>query len=252
MAGDDIPKIAILLCGGEGTRLRPLTYEIPKPLIPIQGKPTVEHIIEELHHQGVERMVITTGYKAEKIIEYFDNSDKKGMVDFVVEKHALGTGGALKFAYEKIKGQVKGDILGVNGDSLIDFDLADMYRLHRERDALVTILVKEVEDVTGYGVLVLEGDRVKRFVEKPDPRTAPSNLINMGIFIINKKAIQMLPDREVFSFERDFLEKAVETGRIHAYLTTGQFWPTDNMERYEKAIFGWRDHKARSVGKKKQ
>lgn len=246
MAKDDVvPKIAIINAGGEGTRLRPITYEIPKPLVPIQGKATVEHIVDELFHYGVEEVVLSIGYKAEKIMSHFDSTDKKHRIGYAIEQKALGTGGALKFAYKKIENKIEDDFLDVHGDSLIDFDLRGMYELHRKRDALVTILVKEVEDVTGYGVVVLDGDRITRFVEKPDPKNSPSKLINIGVYIISKKAMQLLPENEVFSLERDFFEKVVGKERMHAYVSEGQFWPTDNMDRYEKAIFGWKDHKAR-------
>ncbi len=242
----DVPKFAIILSGGEGTRLRPLTYEIPKPLVPVQGKAVLEHLVDELFYYGVEEVVLSIGYKADKIIEHFDKTDKKHRIDYAIEDRPLGTGGAIRFAYQKLKGKEADDFLCVNGDTLIEFDLAGMYRQHKKTNALATILVKEEEDVTGYGVVLLDGERIRRFVEKPDPKTTPSKLINTGEYIINKRIIEMMPDKEKVSLEKDVFERVVEKEPVYAYpLKNGQFWPTDNLERYEKAIHNWRDPKAR-------
>ena len=102
-----------------------------------------------------------------------------------------------------------------------------------------------MDDVTGYGVVVLDHDRIMEFVEKPDPKSAPSDIINIGIYILNKRISGKLPKEGTFSFERDFLSKNTGKEMICGFVSKGQFWPTDNMDRYEKAIFGWKDYKAR-------
>jgi len=241
----DVPEVAIIICGGEGTRLRPVTYEIPKPLMPVQGKPTVEHKIDELFFRGVGEVVLSVGYKADKIMEYFYKTNKKHRIDYAIEKKALGTGGALKFAFEKIRQKDVKDFLLVNGDDMTDIDIAEMYALHKKNAALATVALKRVADVTGYGVAVLDGDRIMKFVEKPPNETTPSHLINIGTWILNIGIIPKLPKQEVFSFERDYISSSCEKEMICGYVTESQFWPTDTMERYEKAIFGWKDHKAR-------
>ncbi|MFI5412837.1 MAG: NDP-sugar synthase, partial [Candidatus Micrarchaeales archaeon] len=241
----EVPKIAILMSGGEGTRLRPITYEIPKPLVPIQGKPTLEHIIDELFDEGVNEVVLTIGYKAEKIKEHFSKGDRKHLIDYSIEEKPLGTGGAMRQAFQKIKDKVSDNFMVVNGDSLIDINLKEMYALHKKHNALVTIAVKHFDDVTGYGVCVLDGDRIKLFAEKPDPKKTPSHMVNIGIYIVNKRIMDKFPKDGVFSFERDFLSNNTDKETICAYLSKGQFWPTDTMERYETAIFNWKDRKTR-------
>jgi NDP-sugar pyrophosphorylase family protein len=235
-----VPKIAVIMAGGEGTRLRPLTYEIPKPLVPIHGKPLVEYIIEKLSDDGVEEIVLSIGHDAEKIKAHFSKAYKNKRLTYVVESKPLGTGGGLAFAYSKIKDRVEDNFLSTNGDTLTKYDLKAMYRLHKKRKALVTILVREEEEVSTLGVAELEGDMVKRFIEKPPPGTTTSKMVNIGTFLISKEAMSMMPGRDVFSFERDFLAKAVDTKRIHAYVTKGQYYTVDDFAKYEKAILNWK------------
>ncbi len=251
MTGDyDMPKHAVIIAGGEGTRLRPLTYEIPKPLIPVKGKPIVEYMVRDLAKNGVNEVVLAIGYKADMIMDYFKDGAGYGIkISYSVENEIMGTGGAAKKAIEEhfIKkmhgrddGAELGDFLVVNGDNLYDINLKAMYRLHKAENAVVTILVKEVNDVTGYGVVTLEGNVIRKFVEKPDPEKAESHMINAGVYMLSAKALDMMPKRKKFSMEREFFQEIVDNEKMCAYVTDGQWFPADTLDRYEKAIMGWK------------
>ncbi len=247
-----MPRYAVIIAGGEGTRLRPLTYEVPKPLMPVKGKPIVEHILDALVHYGAKDVVLAIGYKADMIMDYFKDGSKFGInIMYSVESKTLGTGGAAKKAIEEHfkngvnyeSGIGENDVLIVNGDNLYDINLNEMYKMHKSENAIVTILAKEVEDITGYGVLTMDGNVVRKFVEKPNPANAESHIINAGIYILSAMAIEMMPDKEKFSMERDFFEDIVGREKICAYVSKGQWFPADTMERYEKAILGWKPPK---------
>ncbi len=234
MAERKAPKRAIILAGGEGTRLRPLTYEIPKPLVPVLGKPMLEYIIEELERNGVEEIILSIGYKAEKIQEHFDGkqSDFKARIRYSIEREKLGTGGAIKLALSTM--HVKEDMIVVNGDNLFRMDFKEMYSTHKRNKALATIAVFDVPDVTGSGVVVLEGDKVVSFIEKPDPKDAQSRTISTGIYIIDKSIADYFPAKEAFSFEKDFLHEYAEKGRIYAQRME-MFLTVNDMKQYREA-----------------
>ncbi len=234
-----VPDLAIMLAGGEGTRLRPITYEIPKPLIPVHGKPVSEHIIWELARNGVRGIVMAIGYKADMIEKHFGDGSALGVnIKYSVEDKPLGTGGAAAAALSAFKTDGPDDIVITTADNLFEIDLAGMYELHRRAGALATIAVRHVDDVTGYGVVELSDSEITSFIEKPDPKIARSRLINAGIYIIKSAAFSRMPDAP-FSMERDFFHKIAGTGALHAFSMHGRWLPIDTMERYEKAIKEW-------------
>ncbi len=234
-----VPDLVIMLAGGEGTRLRPITYEIPKPLIPVHGKPVSEHIIMELARNGVRDIVMAIGYKAEMIERHFGDGSALGVrIKYSVEDKPLGTGGAAAAALSASKTDGPDDIVVTTADNLFEIDLAGMYELHRRAGALATIAVRHVDDVAGYGVVELSGSEITSFIEKPDPKVTRSRLINAGIYIIRSEAFARMPDAP-FSMERDFFHKIAGTGALHAFSMQGRWLPIDTMERYERAIKEW-------------
>ena len=144
----EVPKIAVILAGGEGTRMRPLTYKIPKPMALVGGKPIIEHIINELTRNGIHRIFISVGYKSEVIMKYLgDGSGLHARIDYVVEKKALGTGGGTKLALNYIREKYgETDVFLTNGDDLFRLAIAPMYRQHKLTGAAGTISLKEVKD----------------------------------------------------------------------------------------------------------
>lgn len=221
---------AIILAGGLGTRLRPLTLETPKPLLPIKEKPIVQHALENLARFGVKRAILSVGYKAEQIQEYFDQLDLGIKISYCVEKELLGTGGAIKLAAD---GLAEPFFL-LWGDNLMDLDLQGLSSAYLEGGAPVCMVLTEREDTENFGVVQLEGNRAVSFVEKPKREEAPSNLINAGAFVVDPEILRMLPPGKS-SIEKDCFEKIAAGGKISAYVHRGQWFPTDNLEKYELA-----------------
>jgi mannose-1-phosphate guanylyltransferase len=229
------PK-AFILAGGKGTRLRPITYEMPKPLVPLQNKPILEHVIDLLRAYDVRDIVISIGYLGDKIKEYFHDEKRLGVkISFVEEQEELGTGGPLRLA----KNFLNETFVMVNGDNLIDIDLYKMYQFHNENKATATIALTTVDDPSSYGVAVLEGNKIVKFVEKPRKEEAPSKLINTGLYILEPKVIDLVPSKRPSFIEKDVFPRIAEKGELYGYLFSGQWFDTGTPERYEKALKEW-------------
>lgn len=225
---------AVILCGGEGTRLRPLTYSIPKSLIPIQGKPILEHIMNLLEKYEVNNIVLSTGYLREKIKEYVNNSKSALNISIVEETSPLGTGGALKLL---TTAQIQSDFIVSNGDELKNFNIREMYNIHKENDALATIALAAVDNPSLYGVVRMDGNRIIEFIEKP--KNPPSNLINAGFYILRPQVLEMIP--EGFSMtEKDLFPKIAEMGRLYGFPFKGQWFDTGTPDRLELANREWK------------
>ncbi|MCK5025399.1 MAG: nucleotidyltransferase family protein [Nanoarchaeota archaeon] len=224
-------KTAIILAGGKGTRLRPLTDFTPKPLLPVNGKPIIEHIIDNLKRGGVKHIILSVGYKADKIKDYFGDGSAFGVkIDYCIEDTPLGTGGAIKLAS---RGIVR-SFIALNGDNLADFDYDKMYEVHRRNNARITMALYPVEDVTQFGIVKLDGEIIVEFIDKPQIEEAPSNLNNAGAYIIEQGVLDMLPEG-MCSIEKDCFEKLAVEGVIFAYSHEDQWFPTDNIEKYNNA-----------------
>ena len=224
---------AIILAGGKGTRLRPLTFDIPKPLVKVNGKPLIEYALEELERNGVENVYISIGYKAEKIMHYLDHRKKFGAnIEYVLESRPLGTGGALRHAMEKM--QRYEDVISVNGDTIFKVEFDKMYEFHKKNKALITMGSFRLDNVRGFGVIETEGSRISRFIEKPDPKEVKSNMINAGIYIISKRVLDKFPREEIFSLEKDFIEKIYKEEVIQ-HFPIERFITVNDIEQYKKA-----------------
>jgi len=223
---------AIILAGGLGTRLRPLTDATPKPLLPIQGKPIIEHAIENFKKHNITDIILSIGYMSDKIKEYFGDGSKWDVnISYCIEDKPLGTGGAIKKAAEGIKDDM---FLAINGDNLAGFDWTDIINSHNRNNAQVTLSLFPVEDVTQFGIAELDGEIILNFIEKPTIEEAPSNLNNAGGYVISLAVLKMLPEG-VSSIERDLFEKLVKDGTVFSHQHNGQWFPTDTLEKYTKA-----------------
>lgn len=226
---------AIILAGGFGTRLRPLTEETPKPLLPIKGVPIVEHAIRNLERHGIKDVLLSVGYRADQIREYFQDGGRLGVsICYHEEDSPLGTGGAIKLCAKGIGCT----FVAMNGDNLADFDWTAMLEQHRATGAKITMALYPVDDVTQYGIAKLDGNKIVEFVEKPSPENAPTNLNNAGAYIIEPDALDILPGG-ASSIERDCFEKLAKQGVVYAFTHRGQWFPTDNLEKYENADEGF-------------
>jgi len=223
---------AIILAGGLGERLRPLTNDTPKPLLPINGKPIIQHAIENFKKHHIKDIILSIGFEADKIKEYFkDGSDFGVNISYCIEDEPLGTGGAIKEAAKDIHET----FLVINGDNLADFDWTSIIKLHKEKEAKITLALFPVDDVTQYGIAKLDENKIVKFIEKPSVEEAPSNLNNAGGYVMELKVLEILPEGKS-SIERDCFEKFCgEDGSVYSYRHEGYWYPTDNLEKYKKA-----------------
>ena len=222
---------AIILVGGLGTRLRPLTDATPKPLLPMKGKPIVQHTIENLKKHGIKNLILSAGYGAPQIQDYFGDRSKLGLsLHYSIETEPLGTGGAVKQAAAGLTTP----FFLVWGDNLMDVDYQEMYRAYLRDAPQITMALTPRDDVEHFGVARLEQNKIVAFVEKPKREEAPSTYINAGAFIIDPKCLEMLPEGKS-SIERDCFEKLAPLGQISAFIHKDQWFPTDTLEKYARA-----------------
>lgn len=193
---------AVIMCGGEGSRLRPLTCDIPKPMARLCGVPTVKYILDLLKSQGIDEAVLTLKYLPEKITEWFEENPYDGIkLHFIKEEIPLGTAGSVKNA-EKIIGD--GDFTVISGDALCDFDLTQLIEFHRKNRAYATVALHEEKDPRDYGVAVIKDDgRIERFIEKPDWSEAISDKANSGVYVFNSAIFKLIPENTFFDFAQD-------------------------------------------------
>lgn len=224
--GDAAPP-AVVLVGGEGTRLRPLTYRTPKQLLPVAGIPLLRRVVEPLEVVGVERVVLSTGYRAEE----FAGLDLGPFeVTTVVEESPLGSGGGLAHAFRTAG--IEGTFIALNGDVLGDVDVPAILASHRESGAAATILLNQVDDPSEFGVAVVGADgSVERFVEKPPP-PAPSNLINAGVWVLETSIFEGVGQGEAGSIEREIFPGLAAAGRMKVFEHRGWWHDVGRLDRY--------------------
>ena len=202
---------AILLVGGKGTRLQPLTNNSPKPMLPVGGVPFTEHQIVKAREAGISEIVLATSYLAEIFKPYFGDGSKFGIeIKYAVEEVALGTGGAIHNAAKLLS--PADQVVIFNGDVLSAHDLDAQIKFHEANSADVTLYLTEVADARAYGsVELLSGQRVKSFLEKME--NPPSNLINAGCYIFNRAVIESIPEGKVVSVERETFPQLLAAGK---------------------------------------
>ncbi len=206
--------IAVVLVGGAGTRLRPLTLDRPKPMLPIGGVPFLAHLLDRLGEAGVDRVIFSCGYLPSAIEEAFGDGLPGGpALEYAVEPEPLGTAGAIRFA---AAGRVDGPFLALNGDVLCDADLAAAMAFHRGRGASATLTLTGVQDPTRYGLVLTDADgAVTAFVEKPDPSPAlgePPYWINAGAYVLDPSVLELIEPGRAVSIEREVFPALVGRG----------------------------------------
>jgi mannose-1-phosphate guanylyltransferase len=214
---------AVVLVGGFGTRLRPLTYSVPKPMLPVGHVPIIERLITNLVRGGVTDVTLALGFKPEPFIEAFPSGTCAGArLSYAVEPEPLDTAGAIRFAADAAG--IDDTFVVVNGDVLTDLDIAQLIAFHRAKGAEATLHLIAVDDPSSFGVVALDADgRVERFVEKPAPGTAPSNLINAGTYVLEPSVLGRIPLGEKVSIERVIFPAIVEAGGVFA-MATDDYW----------------------------
>ena len=226
---------AIILSGGEGSRLRPVTCDMPKPMARLCGRPVLEYTAELLLRNGVDSAAVTLKYLGTQIEEYFSDGKYKDLkLEFIYEDNPLGTAGGAKNAVVKCLGNEREPILIVSGDAVCDFELSEAYRRHVENNSDVTILLYEVDDPGEYGVVnCCETGEIREFIEKPGLGQAVCNKVNTGIYIINREIFDLIPDDKSFDFSRDLFPMLMRDGhRMFAYAMDGYWCDIGDIAAY--------------------
>jgi len=194
---------AVILAGGSGTRLYPLTRKIAKCMLPVNGKPLLDHIIRYLASYGFKEIIVTVGQKKEQIIDYFgDGSEFNVNLSYSIESKPLGTAGSFRNAERYLSGTT----LIMQGDNLTNFNPKNVIAFHRKRKAMVTIALTQVKNPSGYGIAVIDRrGRIVRFQEKP--RRFFSKLVNSGIYVVERKVLDHIPKSMMFDFSKDLFPK---------------------------------------------
>jgi mannose-1-phosphate guanylyltransferase/mannose-1-phosphate guanylyltransferase/phosphomannomutase len=205
---------AIVLAAGKGTRLLPLTKEIPKPMAPIVGKPMIQHIFELLAGSGVDETRVNVFHLAESVLACYGARSRVGgmTVEVSREERLMGTAGGVKrLAF--VAGGLDEAFVVVMGDALTDIDVREVVAFHKERKALATLALMPVSDTSQYGVVRLDGEgNILAFQEKPDPEEAISTLANTGIYVLEPRALEYIPQNTFFDFANDLFPRLLEAG----------------------------------------
>jgi mannose-1-phosphate guanylyltransferase len=214
---------ALLLAGGFGTRLRPLTFTRPKHLLPIGNRAHIEHVFDLLLRHGIHEVVLLTSYLADAFADTIESARRRGLeVAVTHERDPLGTAGALKYA-ETLVGD--GTFLVFNGDVLSDVDLGEVVSFHRARGAEATILLTPVSDPSAFGVVPTDPTgKVLGFIEKPPPGTAPTNLVNAGVYVFEPSVLGRIPEGEAWSAEHQLFPEMVAEGAALYARATASYW----------------------------
>lgn len=218
--------------GGKGKRLLPLTKDIPKPMIPIAGKPVLHHLADWARNNGIKEIIMMNGYKAEKIVDYFkDGSDFGINISHSNEPYPLDSGGPINFA----KKYIDGTFIYLSGDHLCDINIEKMIKFHKEKDADMTILVHKSTHPKDSDILkVDENGKVTKFISKHENHTGSDNLSNSGLCIIEPQIISLM-DREIFNFENYIYPRALKKNmNIFAYYTEEFMSDMGTFERLKK------------------
>lgn len=214
---------AVVLVGGEGTRLRPLTLSVPKQMLPVVGQPMIERVLGHLARHGIDEAVLSLGYQADAFTEAYPDGRAAGIaLSYAVEPEPLDTAGAIRFAAEQAA--VDDTFVVVNGDVLTDQDLSALIAFHRDRGAEGTIALSPVSDPSAFGVVPTDDEgRVVAFVEKPPRDQAPTNLINAGTYVLEPRMLERVPAGRRVSIERETFPAMVRSASLFA-LADDAYW----------------------------
>lgn len=232
---------AVILVGGEGLRLRPLTCNVPKPMVPVVNKPFLEHMIDNLKKHHIHEIILAICYLPNRIRRHFgDGGDFGTNLTYAVERSPLGTGGAVKNAE-----QLLDDTFVVfNGDVFTDLNITDMIAYHRDHKAKATIALTPVEDPTAYGVVEIDAQgRVKRFIEKPSRESVTTNLINAGTYVLEPEVLDLIPPDVYHMLERGLFPSLVEQSIPFLGYRSTAYWtdigtPEDYLKLHHDILTG--------------
>ncbi len=238
---------AVIMAGGQGTRLRPLTSNQPKPMIPIVNVPCMEHIVRLLGNHDFTDVVVTLQFMPGEIHDYFgDGSDWGLNVRYSIENAPAGTAGSVKLAEEHLEDN---RILVISGDALTDCDLTSVVEFHEEKGAEATMVLKSVENPLDFGIVITEEDgRLSRFLEKPAWGQVFSDTVNTGIYVLEPSVLREIPSQEEYDFAKELFPKLLEAGRpLYGYVAEDYWQDIGTLEQYMQAQRDVLDGKMRDV-----
>jgi mannose-1-phosphate guanylyltransferase len=225
---------ALVLAGGEGTRLRPLTLALAKPVIPLAGRPFLTFMLDWLHRHGVDDVLLSCGYRSHDVERVLGHEHRGMQLRYVVEDEPLGTAGPLRLAADE--GVLADRVLVLNGDCLTDIDLTAELAQHEATGAKATLALVAVDDTSSYGVVPTAADgQVEAFLEKR-PGPAPTNRINAGAYVLEREVVERVPPGRAVSIEREIFPELVGDG-LYGHLSDAYWIDIGTPERYLEATY---------------
>ncbi len=226
---------AVVMAGGEGTRLRPITASQPKPMLPVVNRPIMEHVLRLLRRHGFDETVVTVQFLASMVRNYFGDGEDFGMtLQYATEEAPLGTAGSVKNAEDALRDQ---PFLVISGDALTDIDLSELVRFHKESGALVTVGLTQVPDPLEFGIIIVDDDgRIQRFLEKPTWGQVFSDTVNTGIYVMEPEVLAEVAPGEVADWSGDIFPRLLERGApLYGWVADGYWEDVGTHESYLKA-----------------
>src|SRR5688572_15740341 len=223
------------MAGGQGTRLRPLTSNLPKPMLPMVNLPIMEHILNLLRGHGITETVATVQFLGSAIRSYFGNGEDLGMeLTYATEETPLGTAGSIKNAEEELRDD---RFLVVSGDALTDIDLGKLLDFHQSKGGVATLCLKSVPNPLEFGIVITREDgSIERFLEKPNWGQVFSDTINTGIYVLEPEVFDFIPDDTVFDFSEDLFPLLLDKGLpMFGYVADGYWCDVGNIDTYMQA-----------------
>lgn len=225
---------AVIMVGGKGTRLRPLTNKCPKPVLPILDKPCTEYFLDSLAEAGIEEIIMACGYRSQQVVEALGDGSKQGVrVVYSYEDSPMGTGGAVKILEDRLD-----DVfIAINGDNFMDIDFKEMVRRHFDTGSCVTMSLSRTDNPTEVGIVRLDGTgRVLEFKEKPRPEEVFSDILNTGVYVINREVLKFVPDGSMYDLSKELFPLLLQRNlRIQGYEDPGQWMDIGRPKDYLRA-----------------
>lgn len=228
---------AIILAGGKGTRLHPITLEIPKPLLTVKRKPIISYLVDMFWRHGIKNIYIVVNYAHEDDFKFWKMRYHPGQnISFSIEKEALGTFGAIMPIKDRLSSE---SFFVTNGDELKDINLSELATRHKKSGHIATIALATVQDPRQYGVAICENGKIIDFLEKPE--NPPSNLISSGLYMMDKKIFDYFPhqDLQFAMLEKNLFPKLAEERNLGGFEFSGKWHDCGTFERWENAINNW-------------
>lgn len=231
-------KKAFILAGGQGIKMRPFTYEMPKSMLPVHNRPILEYIVELLRNNDIREITILVGHLGEKIKAHFGDGSKFGVkISYLEEKKPEGTSRPLLRIKKYLK---KEPFLMIYGDVLVDINLKEFFDFHQEHGGLASVALSSVAEPSPYGVVKLRGNKVLGFEEKPKKNQKLSRLVSTGIYILEPRIIEYVPEKIYSMLEEDILPRLAKEGQLFGWPFEGVWFDVGTPEIYERALKEWK------------